>query len=100
MVQRHQREGAEAPEDERMGQAGQRAVPDHPGLEKDLGQEGADPRRQGAQTKIRVRLRAKNRGQNPAETEPEQGAGGEAGEREQCGFHGRRRLRRDAVLTI
>ena len=76
MIGGDQPEGAEAPENEGVRDAGEWPLRDHLGLEHDLPQEFPDAPHHRVQVKIRRRARIMDYRQHGAEAPPEQTGGG------------------------
>ena len=72
MVQRDQGEGEESPEDEGVGEAGQRALADDFGLADDFADERPDAVGDRAQGEAEVLLRAKDVAQDRGDAEEEE----------------------------
>ena len=82
MVERDQGEGEESPEDEGVGEAGERALADDLGLEEDLPDEIADAAADGADGEAEVLAGSKDGAEYGGEAEEEE-CGGRGGEGQQ-----------------
>ena len=76
MVERDQGEGAEAPEDKGVGEAGERALADDFGLAENFPEEIPDAAAEGEEVEASVFFRFEDFVENHAEAAPESGGGG------------------------
>lgn len=77
MVERDQGEGEEGPEDECVGEAGERALADDLGLGCNFPEEVSDPLADGEEVEAGVFFRFEDLVEDQAEATPEEVAGGE-----------------------
>ena len=86
MEDSRQGEGAETPENKRMGEPGQRSVADHFGLQEHFSHNAPDARPDGGEPEIRVRPGASDCLQNPAEPPPKGGQREQDQDEQNAGF--------------